>query len=93
MIKYSGANQVSIDDYLIPRGKRLNPENRWVKLAKIIPWDALSATYSKKMSQKMGRRSIAPGIVIGSVIIKHMKSLSDEETIEEIRENPYTQYF
>ena len=93
MIKYSSANQVSIDDFLIPQGKRLNPENRWVKLAQIIPWDELSAVYSKKMSQKMGRNGIHPRIIIGAVIIKHMKSLSDEETIEDIRENSYMQYF
>ncbi|HEM49452.1 MAG TPA: transposase, partial [Caldithrix sp.] len=37
--------------------------------------------------------AIAPRIVIGAVIIKHLKSLSDEETIEEIRENAYLQYF
>jgi len=93
MIKYSSASQVSIDDFLIPQGKRLNPKNRWVKLAKIIPWDELSAVYSKKMSKKMGRKGIYPRIVIGAIIIKHMKSLSDEETIEEIRENSYMQYF
>ena len=93
MIKYPSANQVSIDDFLIPQGKQLNPENRWIKLAKIIPWDELSLVYSKKMSKKMGRKGITPRIVIGAVIIKHMKSLSDEETIEEIRENSYMQYF
>jgi hypothetical protein len=93
MIKYPSANQVSIDDFLIPQGKRLNVENRWIKLSKIIPWDELSLVYSKKMSVKMGRKGIKPRIVIGSVIIKHLKSLSDEDTIEEIRENPYMQYF
>lgn len=93
MIKYSSANQVSIDDFLIPQGKRLNPDNRWIKLAKIITWDELCAVYSKKMSRKIGRKGIHPRIVIGAVIIKHMKSLSDEETIEEIRENPYMQFF
>ena len=93
MIKYPSSNQVSIDDFLIPQGKQLNPENRWIRLSKIIPWDELSAVYSKKMSQKMGRNGIHPRIIIGAVIIKHMKSLSDEETIEEIRENSYMQYF
>ncbi|RLI06249.1 hypothetical protein DRO22_01565 [Candidatus Bathyarchaeota archaeon] len=34
-----------------------------------------------------------PRVVIGAMIIKHKKSLSDEATIEEIRENPYLQYF
>ena len=30
---------------------------------------------------------------VGSIFIKHLKSLADEDTIEEIRENPYLQYF
>ena len=93
MIKYTSANQVSIDDFLIPQGKQLNPNNRWIKLAKIIPWDDLSKIYTKKMSQKMGRKSICPRKIIGAIIIKHLKSLSDEDTIEEIRENSYMQYF
>jgi len=32
-------------------------------------------------------------IVIGAVIIKHKLSISDEETVEQIRENLYLQYF
>jgi hypothetical protein len=32
-------------------------------------------------------------MVIGALIVKHRMSLSDEETIEMIRENPYIQYF
>jgi hypothetical protein len=93
MIKYNSSKQVSIDEFLIPLGGRLHAENRWIKLARLIPWDELCAVYSKKMSAKMGRRGIHPRIIIGAVIIKHMKSLSDEETIEEIRENAYMQYF
>ena len=41
----------------------------------------------------IGRPAIKPRVVIGAMIIKHKKSLSDEATIEEIRENPYLQYF
>jgi len=93
MIKYSSSNQVDINDFLIPQGKQLHAENRWIKLSKIIPWDELSLIYSKKMSKKMGRKGVHPRIVIGAVIIKHLKSLSDEDCIEEIQENPYLQYF
>jgi len=32
-------------------------------------------------------------VVIGALIIKHEKGLSDGQTVEEIRENPYLQYF
>jgi len=31
--------------------------------------------------------------VIGALVVKHEKVLSNEETVEEIRENPYMQYF
>ena len=37
--------------------------------------------------------SIKPRVAIGALIIKHFKQLSDEETIQEIQENPYLQYF
>jgi Transposase domain (DUF772) len=31
--------------------------------------------------------------VIGAVIIKHKQKLSDVETVQQIQENPYLQYF
>ncbi len=32
-------------------------------------------------------------LVIGGVVIKHKQCLSDEETVQQIQENPYPQYF
>ena len=32
-------------------------------------------------------------MAVGTLIIKHIKRLTDEDTIEDIRENPYLQYF
>lgn len=93
MIKHTSSKQVSLYDFLVPSGKRLNPNNRWVKLSSIIPWDDLAKVYIEKMSCRLGRKGVDARIVIGALIIKHLKSLSDEETIEEIRENPYLQYF
>ena len=34
-----------------------------------------------------------PGWVIGAVILKHKLNLSDKETVLQIQENPYLQYF
>ena len=59
----------------------------------MIPWDALAKIYMEKLCIDFGRPAIKPRVVIGAMIIKHKKSLSDEATIEEIRENPYLQYF
>ena len=93
MIKYESTNQLSIEEFKTPLQRDLDPENRWVRLAKEIPWEKLVSIYCKKMHQKMGARSIAPRIVIGAMIVKHKLNLSDIETIEEIRENMYIQHF
>ena len=71
----------------------LEPDNRWVALSKAIPWDELSAAYEMSLSAHMGRPAKDGRLVTGAVIIKHKLCLSDEETIQQIRENPYLQYF
>jgi IS5 family transposase len=53
----------------------------------------LADSYYKTLSPTLGRPSKDARIVIGAVIIKHKLSFSDEETVEQIRENPYLQYF
>ncbi|VAV97216.1 hypothetical protein MNBD_ALPHA02-1799 [hydrothermal vent metagenome] len=53
----------------------------------------LSEAYNRTLSGGMGRPAKDARLVIGAVIIKHKLCLSDEETIEQIRENPYLRYF
>ena len=45
------------------------------------------------MSKNKGRPGKDARLVIGAVIIKHKLCLSDEETVAQIQENPYLQYF
>jgi hypothetical protein len=93
MIKYSSNKQISIEDFTLPFSGELCEDNRWVKLANNLPWDEMVSIYAKNMSMKMGRAAISPRAAIGAIIIKHMKRLTDEDTVDEIRENPYLQYF
>ena len=93
MIKYTSQQQISIEDFIHPFGGQLSADNRWVKLALLLPWDEMVAIYVKKMSVDQGRPSVDPRTAIGALIIKHLKGLTDEDTVEEIRENPYLQYF
>ncbi len=45
------------------------------------------------MSADRGRPAKNARLVIGAVIIKHKLNLSDDETVLQIQENPYLQYF
>ena len=93
MINYTSQNQLQIEGFESPFTKRMNPNNRWVKLSKHIPWDELVKKYTKVMREDFGRPGINPRVVIGSLIIKHICGFSDEETVEHISENVYMQYF
>jgi len=93
MIKYTSNRQIAIEEFKTPFRLGLDKNNRWVRMANEIPWDDLVSIYSRSLCVDFGRPSVPPRVVIGALIIKHMLGLSDEETIETIRENPYCQYF
>jgi IS5 family transposase len=93
MIRHEDPNQQRLPGFEKFFGIPLDKQNRWVKLGEIIPWDEFAKAYYKNMSSGMGRPAKPARLVIGAVIIKHKLCLSDEETIDQIRENPYLQYF
>jgi hypothetical protein len=93
MVKYTSHRQLSFEEFETHLGKPLDGNNRWVRLSNHIPWDDLVAIYARSLRSDFGRPSVDARVVIGAMLIKHIKSLTDEETIEEIRENPYLQYF
>jgi transposase, IS5 family len=93
-LDYVSPNQLTFEGFETPFEQSLNPNNRWVVLAKLIPWDEICNLYRKHVGLSItGRPPINPRIVIGSVIIKHMCNLDDRETVEQIAENIYMQYF
>ena len=78
-----------------PFDQELNPKNRWVVLANKIPWDKLVTPFvkvSRSVKQK-GASSINPRVILGAMFIKHICDISDRETILQIQENMYMQYF
>ena len=46
MYKFS-SKQISLTDFNTPVGMKLNPDNRWVKKAELIPWDEIEQRYAK----------------------------------------------
>jgi hypothetical protein len=91
---YVSTGQGVLPCFEMPFSGSLSPDNRWVVLAGKIPWDALVNIYLKQMrNDRTGASGINPRVALGSLIIKHICDLSDRETIEQIRENVYMQYF
>lgn len=93
MIKYTPASERSFSLFTSPFGQSLDANNRWVKMAAVVPWDQMATVFFSKMSKNYGRQSIDLRIVIGALLIKHIEGISDEDTIQAIQENIYMQYF
>jgi len=93
MIREPNYNQLSIEEFKTPFERGLDANNRWVKLASLLPWAKMAETYSRTLSIRMGRPAKPSRVVIGAIIIKHKLRLPDEEVIPAIQENPYLQYF
>ena len=93
MIRYTSQFQTKFDEFSSLYQLRLNPDNRWIQLASLLPWDEMVNIYRKKFSRSMGAASVNPRYIIGAFVIKHKLRLSDEETLQTISENPYMQFF
>jgi len=84
--------QMHIFDYTLSDVFKLNPENRWMKRARLVPWEMAEEKYSH-MFQKNGRPAKDIRMALGALLIKEYLQCSDEEVVELICENPYLQSF
>mgnify|MGYP001816000474 CR=1 FL=1 len=86
--------QLEFEDFALPFGGKLRSDNRWIMLAKFIPWEEFEPGYAKAASKSsLGPPAKSVRVALGALIIKERLGASDEETVEQIRENPYLQYF
>jgi hypothetical protein len=92
--EYTSQSQLTFTGFETPFYNGLDPSNRWVVLSAQIPWDQLVNLFNKRNPAKStGRPALNPRVLIGAVIIKHMLNLDDRETVAQITENMYLQYF
>ena len=92
-MKYtSHLKQLSVDMFRSSFDE-LDKNNRWVKLGDLLPWTELEKVYNSRLDNEIKGAGNKPArMIIGACIIKHKFSLSDEDTISMIQENPYMQY-
>ena len=93
MISYIPSSQLSLEGFKTPFDNKLDPRNRWIIMAGVIPWDKLAAVYYRNMPASTGAPTLSARMVIGAVIIKHILDIDDREVVQQIQENIYLQYF
>lgn len=81
--------QVEFESFHLAFGGKLRNDNRWVRLAKLIPWEEIERRYAALFRGTRGAPAITAREAVANLIIKEKLGLTDEETVEQIRENPY----
>jgi len=86
--------QTEFVDFYLPFNGRLKASNRWVQRAAMVPWDEVEACYAESFAGTgQGAPAKSGRIAYGALLIKEQLGITDEETVEQILENPYLQYF
>ena len=93
MYKFDRNHQYSLSNFNQPLGMEMNSENRWVKKAAMIPWDEIENRYADLFPSKVGMPAKPLQTALGSLLIQKEYGYSDRELVEQIKENPYYQYF
>ena len=93
MYKFDRNHQYCLSDFNQPLGMEMNPENRWVKKAAMIPWNEIEDRYAGLFPSEVGMPAKPLQTALGSLLIQKEYVYSDRELVEQIKENPYYQYF
>ena len=60
MINYIPQKELSLELFKYPSETELDKNNRWGKLASVIPWDKFANVYSRHLQTNAGRKSVNP---------------------------------
>ncbi|MGB3754756.1 MAG: IS5 family transposase, partial [Rivularia sp. (in: cyanobacteria)] len=93
MYRFEEQSQVSSENFELPFEGKLSENNRWVIMASLIPWSDFEEEYASIFTEEIGAPAKSFRMALGALIIKEKLGISDRETVEQIKENPYLQYF
>lgn len=93
MYRTQSTRQLEFPDFYLPFSGQIDAENRWVKLAQLVPWELGETIYHTNLCEDFGAPIVPARTALGALLVKERLGLTDRETVEAIRENPYLQFF
>ena len=93
MYRKSQRQQLEFADFYLPFSGKLRADNRWVKLAQLVPWEIADSIYADSFCDDFGAPALPSRLALGALVIKEFEGLTDRGTVEAIQENPYMQFF
>lgn len=86
--------QLELPEFALPFQGELSRDNKWVKMAALIPWEEFEERYKQNFANTgVGHPAFSVRMALAALIIKEELRASDRACVEQITENPYLQYF
>ena len=74
--KHDSRQMLLPHEFFLPFAGQLNPENRWCKLAAVIPWDVAEERYKKALGNlNAGQKAYSVRLALGTLIIQKQEKL------------------
>src|SRR5665647_401444 len=73
--------------------EQLNKKHPLYALANTIDWQKFNNAFAKLYHGSMGRPAKSIRLMVGLLLLKHIRNISDESAVEQWQENTYYQYF
>ena len=93
MYKKNRNKQFKLTDFNQPMGLKLDPENKWIKKAEMIPWNRIEDKYATLFESTTGTVAKPLRMALGALMIQKEYGFSGRTLVEQLQENPYFQYF
>lgn len=93
MYSPQGQSSTSPENFKLSFKGKLSENNRWVIMASLIPWSELEEECDFDFSTDTQAPAESFRMALGTLFIKEKLGMSDREIVEQIKENPYLQYF
>ena len=85
--------QLSFINFNMACGMQLDMNNEWIHIAQKLPWRAWETLYVGMFPSNTGNVAKPCRMVLGALIIQTRLGFSDRELVDQLRQNPYYQYF
>ena len=85
--------QLSFINFNMACGMQLDMNNEWICIAQQLPWKAWEALYVAIFPSNTGNVAKPCRMVLGALILQTRLGFTDRELVDQLRQNPYYQYF
>ena len=76
MYRSKNRQQLEFPDFYLPFRGHLDPENRWIALARLVPWELAEEIYHAELCQDVGAPIVPSRTAWGALLVKERLGLS-----------------